>query len=340
MLEVSKESVLKPAPVFKLNKPKDDIDKAIQCFLTLKTGRFGNYVATANALVFRSVVTESDGLDMRQDIIAIRFISEGQQIFLGNSAILPNVGRTVSFGNENLNRSRTTVQERLSRLIPMLPFNVFLQAGLDLFKTKIIARGPEETVIRTEEKYNSKTKKTDKIPIEVHFTGASLFSVQDKCFLFDIDRREIQHKIFNPFLVELVKPCKTIDAAYDLLKPKEVKDAEEAGLKVLRQGEWFFIPVNNKLEAVKPNGNDRWGQLEKGFVTAELRAGNNRPNRVSKFSGKATKNDWGRETYAVEYVSGFVEHSGREHFKLVLPGWYKPVPNTSIRSFTVTGDID
>ena len=39
-------------------------------------------------------------------------------------------------------------------------------------------------------------------------------------------------------------------------------------------------------------------------------------------------------------VSGYVEHSGREHAKLVLKGWFKAIPNTSTRSFTITGDVD
>jgi hypothetical protein len=42
------------------------------------------------------------------------------------------------------------------------------------------------------------------------------------------------------------------------------------------------------------------------------------------------------ESYAQEVVS----HSGREHAYLRLKGWWMAVPNTSVKNFTVTGDVD
>ena len=75
-----------------------------------------------------------------------------------------------------------------------------------------------------------------------HFVGAMLIEVKEKQFLFDIDRRELKHYRFNPFLSELPKKTNTIKQAYEILKPKEVKEAEKKGIKVKRQGEWFFIP--------------------------------------------------------------------------------------------------
>lgn len=311
---------------FKFIKPKDDIDKAIQAFLSNETGKFSTYVSTKNALVYRNLSQTGHGeVNMRQDIVAIKIERSGEEtIYLGNSSILPNIGRSVNWGNERLNRSRTEIQTRLSVLIPMLPFGAFIEAGLDLFKTKIIEQGPEETVTRTREVYNNKTRKMDKVLEDVHFTGASVFNVEDKYFLFDIDRREVKHKIFNPFIVELVGPVSTVKEAYESLKPQEVKDAESKGLEVKRQGEWFFIPLKETFEPVK-NRND--GKDSMG----NLRASNNRPNYVSKYHGTHAK---------IIAVSGIVEHSGREHAKLMLKGWYKPVPNTSVKSFTITGDVD
>lgn len=320
----------KKMQTFRLKKPVDDIDKAVQCFLRGETGKFGKYLAVKNALVYRTIKSEDKGVKMEvvQDIIALKIERPlSQTIFLGNSSVLPLIGRTVSFGRESNNRSVTEVQTRLSRYIQMIPFNVFFESGLNLMNIEILARGPEKTVIRNEEKYNSKTCENDLIPIEVHFTGASLFKVEDKVFLFDIDQREIKHKIFNAFLVQLKESASSIEQAYENLKPQEVKDAEKQGLDVLRQGEWFFIPVTGEFEA-KTRVATQWDK--RTFEPLVLRAGKNRPNNVTKHA----------KVSGVEYVTGTVEHSGREHASLTLKGWYLPVPNTSIESFTLTGDVD
>lgn len=321
-------------PVFKLpKKPVDEIDKAIQCFLTGQVGKFGKYIAVKNALVYRTILTSNNGTDMElgQNIIALRIERQGETLFIGNSSVLPLIGRTSNWGRENLNRGVTEVQTRLSRHIQMIPFNVFIEANLNLHQIEILDRGEESTVIRTEERYDSKKQKNVKHDVEVHFTGASLFKVGGRLFLFDIDRREIKHKIFNAFLVELQVEATTIDEAYDTLKPKEVKDAEKKGLTVLRQGEWFFIPVKGeyKIETREIVWGDKKGKTEP--MPLDLKAGDNRPNRVSNHHVKADKST---------LVTGRVEHSGREHAALVLKGWFKPVPNTSVRSFTITGDVD
>lgn len=320
---------IKKMPTFKFKKPVDDIDKAIQCFLKGETGKFGKYLAVKNALVYRAIKTENHGVNMEvvQDIIALRVDQPySETIFLGNSSVLPLIGRTVSFGREHNNKSVTEVQTRLSRYIQMIPFSVFFESGLNLMNIEILARGPEKTVIRNEEKYNAKTRENDIIPVEVHFTGASLFKVEDKVFLFDIDQHEIKHKIFNAFLVQLKESASSIEQAYENLKPQAVKDAEKQGLEILRQGEWFFIPVQGEFEAKK--ATSQWSKLE--FEPLTLRAGRNRPNNVTKHS----------KVDGVEYVTGIVEHSGHEHASLTLKGWYLPVPNTSIESFTLTGDVD
>lgn len=46
------------------------------------------------------------------------------------------------------------------------------------------------------------------------------------------------------FIVELPRHCNTIEDAYEMLKPAAVKRAEAEGIKVLRQGDIFFVPTN------------------------------------------------------------------------------------------------
>lgn len=331
----------KTVPKFKFKAPQNDGEKAVQAFLQGKTGTFGRYVATKNALVYRAYISQRESesswsrrvdasrKEVAQDIIALRIDKPTEVLFIGNSSVLPLLGRKVAFGHEVLNRTETEIQRYISSFIPMVPFSVFKEAKLNLFKMTILERGkPSQVTRRVQTGWDYKTDKPKMREETVHFTGASLFKVEDKTFLFDIDQREIKHKIFNPFLVQLVHDVATIKEAYQSLKPIQVIEAEKNGLKVLRQGEWFFIPVDGQFEAEKER-NSWSNKLE--YKRFTLQAGPNRPNHVNR--GLTLPN-------GDVLVTGTVKHSGREHAALLLKQWYKAVPNTSTRSFTITGDVD
>jgi len=364
---------------FKFKKPKDDIDKVIQAFLKDETNKkFGRYFIENQKLFYKTVITDSlrlnskndrsnkadlrklikavkknyivvcdftlqelqEKLDnphcvhslkvrvLRSDLIAQKIKLNNNSFFLANSSVLSLIGRTVCFGHEKDNNEQTEIQARLSNLIPMLPFNVFHEAGLKLDDIEILERGPNEIVKRKEEYYDRKENKTKYRILETHYTGASLFKVNKKYFLFDIDRREIKHNVFNAFLVELPVMVSSIKAAYASLKPKEVRKAEMKGLKIKRQGEWFFIPIKHtqELKADKTPKHDRRWLPE--FRPMTLQAGPNRPNKAQY--GIQKKN----------YVKGKISHSGREHADLILKDWHLAIPNTAIKSFTITGDVD
>lgn len=252
--------------------------------------------------------------------------------FIGNSSVLPLIGRKVAYGNEKLNGKETPVQKYLSEFVPMLPFNVFEESMLDLESMTILERGHAQNVTRIRPNGFDRKGKEKFKEEKVHFTGASLFKVENKTFLFDIDRREIAHKIFNPFLVELTKHAETIKDAYQSLMPDEVQDAMRNKLDVKRQGEWFFIPVNikslngKKIFGLDADPSKKVWQRE----TLKLQAGNNSPNHAQI----------GFTDETGSFVKGKIEHSGREHADLILDGWYKAVPNTATKSFTITGDVD
>jgi hypothetical protein len=292
---------------------------------------------------------------LKQDVIASKLDNNGQPFVLGNSSILSLIGRTVSFGHSRVNRHVTNVQNRLSEVIPMLPFTVFQQADLDFRKIKILEQSKPESVTRKnpQPKYLKNGKIDPSTEFEtVHFTGASLFEIDGVTFLFDLDRNELKHKRFNPFLVKLTKPVTTIKQAYESLKPDDVVKAETQGLKVKRQGEWFFIPADTETSQRLNTFKDRIPDSVKQIT---LRAGNNRPNYatgIQLHKGNAVTSERGlREqdeiknarivaTESEYYVTGKVTHSGREHEDLNLKQWYKALPNTAIESFTITGNID
>lgn len=249
-------------------------------------------------------------------------------------------------------RGTTDIQDLLGQYVPMIPFSVFKEAALSMDTFTVVDRGAEET-IRVK---RVKTVKKNKVPTQVeyfedqHFTGASLFSVGGKTYLFDMDRRELKWGIVNPFMVEIPnsKEVKTIAQAYDALMPAEVKEALKHKQNVKRQGEWFFIPVNGIMQK-------HLESKKKAVKRITLQAGPNRPNHatgIQLYKGKPVEDQRGlRDFEHIEearsvvadsqfYVTGKVTHAGREHADLTLRGWFRAVPNTATNSFTITGDID
>lgn len=304
-----------------------DLRNALKAFLKGETFVFGHYVATENALVYRTLSTV-DGY--HQDVLCIRLVQLGQVHYLGNSSALSFTDSKIAFGKRKRNWGQTEAQSVLSAMgIPMLPFTAFHQAGLKVTETVIIDQTKPETVKR-----QTGTVRNKPVFGEVHFTGASLIKNKKSVFLFDIDREEIKHGIFNPFLVELSKPAKTVKDAYDSLIPDEVKKAMAMGAEIKRQGEYFFIKMTKAGELLadhesRRDAGDPHLSVDVIYTQGHLSAQGNRPHIASRFN-----KSWG-------YVSGFVSHTGREHKDLDLSsGWWKPVPNTAVKAFTLTGDVD
>ena len=299
------------------------------------------------------------------DVIAIKIMRKGEKpLILGNSSILPLIGRVVAYGNVTRNRTVTEIQKVLETKVRMIPFSVFKELNLALEKVKIVDQGTAEIIKRKVLVKQGYGDDKDTYRWEsVHFVGPVVFEVEGKQMLLDLDRREVGFGIWNPFVVILNSRVSSVSEAYESLKPKAVKDALKAGLDVKRQGEWFFIPCSapklpklTELEkALCLYGGDRlFGAEEKALSTAfgkswlnkmkdkarklrdamikpvSLKAGDNRPNNAEQ----------GIKQGKVVYVTGTITHSGREHHPLKLTTWHQAVPNTAVKSFTVTGDID
>jgi hypothetical protein len=231
-------------------------------------------------------------------------------------------------------------------------------AKLKLNQTKIIEQGPEQTFTIRKDTYSQNTETR-------HFTGYLLLENAGRKFFMDIDRLEIEHKIFNVFFVEVDKSVKTAMQAYESMKPEIVRDAENAGLKVLRQGEWFFIPTNEKIRMPIKNIYNRILRDNFPYPTIQqfnISHGKGRPNSLFKVVIDGIEGS---------LVCGMVRHLGREHNPLKLGYRYvnpelenntidqfdqgyshagseeiievdlfTVVGNTTVSNFTVTGDVD
>lgn len=323
----------------------ENLNQALDLFLNNKTGTVKlstNFVLAAveNALILREFSPRSG---IQQHVLAFK-TPNGQKI--GNSSRL----RATEYDNqkEMPEAQVLSFQTRLSEALPMIPFVVMKEANLSLSTFEELDRTPDETVkikhyasylsqsefdklknnpkfevidFDKQETYTKDTFRYDVNYFELrHFTGARLFRTSNKVFLMDIDRQEIKHGIFNPFLVEIPdQSVESISEAYESLKPTLVKEAEANGIEVLRQGEWFLIR-NDSLVSVSPI------ETREGF----LRVGRNRPNRATKYFNVEDRH----------FVSGVLSHTGREHKDLELTAWYQAIPNTSANSFRISGDID
>ena len=379
---------------------KTVMEEITQNFLLEKPKKrvWGNFRIEDNKIIYRpSAPMEWNGkINEYQkaenppfDLIATK--TKGGTV-LGNASILPLVGRTVAYGNEHLNRSQTKIQSVMedSGSFDLIPFNVFDEADLDIDTYKMINEGGSETIKRerpnpdyNRNRYHEMQENNipETVVMDSHFMGSKLFSVNftdsekgKVKFLFDIDRNEIEHGIFNPFIVQAPEngtPIETVKDAYLALIPEEVKIAMESGKDVKRQGEWFFIPTDKSPEepdrvyteaekrdfafalgVQKLNANG-WG--DNSYSEAKELLGNEEFNRLRNlviptkkpigFVLKAGKNrpnnaEFGLQKDGVSYVKGEISHSGREHKTITLDGWHIAIPNTAIGSFTITGDVD
>lgn len=309
----------------------------------------------------------------------------GEVLLNGNR--LKYVGRVFAWGNEArwaTGNNQTKIQRYLEQLGAIsLPFTLFDESDLDVRDFQWVHRPVGETItVKQERGYQNF------VEVQRHFSGACVFKIGEKYYLFDVDRKELEeNKIFNAFIVELPEPVGNVIEAYEALMPREVNDAIEAGIDVQRQGEFFFIKVGdeNPVSVLLTPGEietlrfppSRYGfgiphatrgnyafvrddvdpypegsvlsPLQEEFQRAAVEYERVRKKYDGSVSRAGTLDSAISSSHSVEksvsdgtnsYVSGTVKQSRREHGDLTLSGWYKVVPNRSVKSFTIRGEID
>jgi hypothetical protein len=242
----------------------------------------------------------------------------------------------------------------------------------------VVEKAPaEEVTIEVDDGYDNKLGRQKKRLETRHYVGACLLESEGQFFLFDIDRRELANRIFNPFVVKLARPATTIADAYESLKPAKYIEAVAQNLDVARQGEWFFIkrydelpelapmPADLKARVENPPTPEDFGGVKTGeyhwqvqFDDSEMKGHFDFAMREHDKDKQATLEYAPREgslqqgtsrpnrvTRYVKHedmvlVSGTVSHTGREHKDLELVGWWEAVPNTAVGAWQVSGEID
>ena len=168
-------------------------------------------------------------------------------------------------------------------------------------------------------------------PIYDHVLGGCLFKLgEDRKFLSSMDESGTGRGLF--FLTELAdNNVTTIEEAYESLKPEEVKKAEKQGKEIRRQGEHFFIKIEDEDFEI--------GEVEKRYLIK-----NKDDSREDRhFATEGFERD-GRQ-----FVRGVIRHSRGEHsmLKLYEEGvkardrkWYEQFENIQINSWSAGGSVD
>ena len=163
----------------------------------------------------------------------------------------------------------------------------------------------------------------------VHTLGDSVVRVKDRYYLSAVDETGEGNGMY--FLAELAtdQPPETLEAAFDRLKPKTVREAEARGLGVLRQGEWFAIPTNHRTSELMRD-------TEAGIaVRRELHVlGKDGHHELEE----AVIYEHGPRKGEV-YARGVLRHTKGEHVDLNLGTvrWYLIIHNVTGASYTLSG---
>jgi hypothetical protein len=325
-------------------KGLDPIETArkYQTAVKVFTERAGRKVKVDSYCIDRDLITQqnkdANGQGIATRVVAFR--DSTGQVFMNSEVIALTSFERTFMGSQSLIQAEVRKVAKFS-----IPFNVLAAADLKLSETRVLEQGPESTHTVKRGPYDRQTE-------ERHFTGALLLENAGRKFLMDIDRREIEHDIFNAFFVEVDARCTSIAECYESMKPQSVKDAEAQGLEVKRQGEWFFIETDKTITVPKDDvlDWDREQERTRVILRHEIKHGKGRPNTVYKPVGFEGLDG---------YVCGTVEHSGREHATLDLGSTIQTTTspegtktefktfrlwtlagNTTVSNFTITGDID
>lgn len=168
-------------------------------------------------------------------------------------------------------------------------------------------------------------------PTSQHRLGAVLFTIRNNYFLSSFDEQDRS----NYFLCQVPGEPKTVEEAYENLKPFPIKGLDAISQSYLRQGDWFFYQDA--------------GSGDKGFLKT-LAKSEQKVVRLGGASGThmvSRMRKGGGEMEQV-YVAGIVQHSpidGRspEHKRLKLgdgKSWWVPVKNTSEAGWGAKGNVD
>lgn len=189
-----------------------------------------------------------------------------------------------------------------------------------------------------------KTNRLDKWGHEIyeHIMGGSVFKWKEKFYISGIDKTGVgaRGRFFltefdNNAIKEFGVP-KTMEEAYNLLKPEEVKLAEENRIEVKRQGEWFFVKAGNM---------DMF--IEKKDIEKKYPLKHRTDKELAHIASEGCIVVRWKEQKEVQAVRGIIKHKRQEHKMLKLyeegnenKDWYFAYESIQGGSWGASGNVD
>ena len=217
----------------------------------------------------------------------------------------------------------------------IIPFSAIEAANIRKDSIKLVDQEPERYL-----PYQYKDRTTGELREgKQHLMGSSVIKAEfwtggggnEFYFLSGLDDTGREpHRSF--FLAQLPMAVETVTEGYDALKPQVVIEAENLGEEVLRQGEWFFIRVSDKMSEFFNQTEKKEGRVTKNDCL--VNRDSNRPLR-HKATRILTVGDG-------VFVRGTVRHTEGDHkmLKLEKGKWYMAVENTQLAGWGASGRID
>ncbi len=234
-----------------------------------------------------------------------------------------------------------------------IPFSALRAAGFypaDLTLADVVDRTDDESIPLTRETTESPWKRDDDdtpfvhpgagmihvythgdppgLTASFHAPGAVLLRKSNESRLAELGATMLCTRDEGQYaIIEVRGQPTSIAQAFDELQPEAVRVAKAAGLDVLRQGEWFFIP------AARPKG-----QASKARQVRLPRRNDTGNLHVVR---QIQTPDETLCTGTVYHRSPVTNRATRQHRKLELgDGWYTAHRNTEVNSWTAGGKVD
>jgi len=171
-----------------------------------------------------------------------------------------------------------------------------------------------------------------------HILGAAVIERDKKYYLCALDGGAY-------FVSELPRKPKSIEDAFECLKPTEVCKAEKEGKQVLRQGEWFFVEtgLDDVGMAAKFDYASKTAFLKDVAVVVlprqDDRSNKHELSRGWSCTGKTKVKHFARGK--VFHRSAWSSQLTRDHETVALGDkWYEVYHNTEVRSWSQDGRFD
>jgi hypothetical protein len=321
-------------------KPMKTHNEVIENFILEGVGGKGTYVKASDDLLI-SRVPESFAPFGRRPWTSAAGTEAPLAVRLKDGGILANGARLeypMDYHQQNVLRSL----EHLDAQFGVIPFHSIVAAWTDgraddwnqyPIPIRDLKEDVEIVVSSDGERWREvveKDKNGRNVRRQVHTLGDSVVRIKDRYYVSAVDETGVGSGMY--FLAELLTstPPKSLDEALNALKPKVVRRAEDEGLDVRRQGEWFAIPMPLS------KGVDLMRDVERGIAERSNRHilgrdGHHELEEAIIYRAGQHKGE--------VYARGILRHINEEHSDLDLGTmrWHLIVHNVAGDAYTLTG---